>query len=122
MRRQETGFTLIELLVVIAIIAILAAIAVPTFQSYRERAFDARATSALKNHATAEETYYAEYESYKTCTHITCPGTLPGINLNDSEVTLAMISTVSGFTGTATHAKGSGLTFTWNSATGTITH
>jgi type IV pilus assembly protein PilA len=55
--RREGGFTLIELLVVILIIAILAAIAIPVFLRQRERAYVAQAESALKNAATAAESF-----------------------------------------------------------------
>jgi type IV pilus assembly protein PilA len=55
--RGERGFTLIELLVVILIIAILAAIAIPVFLRQREKGYRSQLESALKNAATAEESY-----------------------------------------------------------------
>jgi type IV pilus assembly protein PilA len=55
--RREGGFTLIELLVVILIIAILAAIAIPVFLKQREKAWKEQVESALKNSATAQESY-----------------------------------------------------------------
>ncbi len=54
---DERGFTLIELLVVILIIAILAAIAIPFFLNQRERSYVSQTESALKNAATAMESY-----------------------------------------------------------------
>ena len=54
---RDQGFTLIETLVVILIIAILAAIAVPIFVRQREKAWASQVRSALKDAATAIESY-----------------------------------------------------------------
>ena len=56
-RKNEEGFTLIELLVVILIIAILAAIAIPVFLNQRRKGWISQSESALKNAATAEESF-----------------------------------------------------------------
>jgi type IV pilus assembly protein PilA len=118
--RNEKGFTLIELLVVIAIIGILAAIAIPQFAEYRERGFDARARSDLRNVATAEEAYFVDNEVYKTCDESSCVTLLPGISAVSQGVTLDMTTTTTGtsFTGTSTHANGSGVTCNWDSNLG----
>lgn len=57
LREREEGFTLIELLVVILIIAILAAIAIPVFLAQRNKGYKSQAQSAVKNMATAEESF-----------------------------------------------------------------
>lgn len=59
-RTREQGFTLIELLIVILIIAILAAIAIPVFLRQREKGWESQVKSALKNAATAIESYATE--------------------------------------------------------------
>jgi type IV pilus assembly protein PilA len=63
---RDGGFTLIELLVVILIIAILAAIAIPVFLRQREKGWRAQMESAVKNAATAEESWLTSNSAYTT--------------------------------------------------------
>ena len=47
--KHASGFILIELLIVIAIIGILSAIAIPQFNQYKIRSYDAHSKQALKD-------------------------------------------------------------------------
>ena len=58
------GFTLIELLVVIAVIGILASIAIPQFDSYRRRGFDADVQANVRNMAISQEAYFVDNNTY----------------------------------------------------------
>ena len=121
MRNNEKGFTLIELLVVIAIIGILAAIAIPQFAEYRQRGFDARAKSDLRNVAAAEEAYFADQEVYVNCDQGDCATVLPGISSLSDGVTLEITAAATSFTGVASHPKGTGVTCNWDSDSGGLT-
>jgi type IV pilus assembly protein PilA len=122
--RNSKGFTLIELLVVVAIIGILAAIAIPQFALYRQKGFDARSESDLRNAATGEEANYASNQVYISCTDDACnaatAGGLPGFT-HSSGVSIKMVSAAASFTGTSKHASG---VTTWNydSTAGGITN
>ena len=118
--KNNQGFTLIELLVVVAIIGILAAIAIPQFAIYRQKGFDSRAESDLRNAATAEEALVAAGSAYTDCADAAaCQSTQPGFSPSNG-VTMKMTAATSSFTGTSTHGSGSGKTWTYNSGAGGI--
>ena len=61
---HRNGFTLIELLIVVVIIGILAAIAIPKFSSTKEKALVSGMKADLRNYASMQESYYADYSTY----------------------------------------------------------
>lgn len=67
-KATESGFTLIELLMVVVIIGLLASIAIPKFQSTRERAYMAALRADLRNLANQQDVYYNDHYSYSTNT------------------------------------------------------
>ena len=64
LNKARKGFTLIELLIVVVIIGILAAIAIPKFANTKEKAYLASMKSDLRNMATTQESYFADFQTY----------------------------------------------------------
>jgi type IV pilus assembly protein PilA len=116
-RTNANGFTLIELLVVIAIVGVLAAIAIPQYAIYRQRAFDSRSRTDLRNAAAAEEYLFATGQVYRSCTDAAaCEAALPGF-LKSRDVQLEIKVAGGVFTGTALHPSGT-VVWTYDSAAG----
>jgi type IV pilus assembly protein PilA len=63
---NRKGFTLIELLVVVVIIGLLAAIAIPKLSATKDKAKLASVKSDLRNTMTAQEAYFADYNTFGT--------------------------------------------------------
>ena len=120
---RERGFSFVELLVVVGIVGILSAIAVPQFSEFRKNAYNAAASSDLRNAATAEEAYYALNEEYLTCQNESCVRSadgmngLPGVKAISSTVSIKMTADDENFLGEASSSKGSKVFF-WNSENG----
>ena len=101
---NKNGFTLIELMIVIAIIGILAAIAIPQFQAYRSRAFNAAAQSDIHNISITQEAYYIDNGEY--CSTISVlTGMQPGY-MQSENVWADTLGSVSGYTITTYHLRG----------------
>lgn len=115
--REDRGFTLIELLVVMGIVSALIAVALPRYASYRANAFDSRAEIDLRSVAMAEEAHFLVTERYLSCSGSSC-SQLPGIQKLSEGTELAVQASESSFRGTASHPKGSGKIFTWDSSAG----
>ena len=65
--KSVEGFTLIEMLIVIAIIGILAAIAIPQFNQYKIRAYDAHSKQALKDMHLLCNAYWLDTDAEQGC-------------------------------------------------------
>lgn len=113
----ELGFTLLELLVSLSIIGIISAIAIPEYRAYQQRAFDIRALGDLRTVALAEEAYFMTNETYLECNNATC-SELPGVSKLSRGVQLSVTTDGDTFAADATHEKGTGKHYIWDSDNG----
>ncbi len=101
MLESEKGFSMIELLVAVGILGILASIALVNYESYRKRAFDARAVSDLRNTISAQEVKFADDETYEADISL-----LPGFDVASPAVTLIIAANGTSWSGSSYHPRG----------------
>lgn len=100
---SSKGFTLIELLIVIAIIGILSAIAIPQFNKYKIRGYDAHSKQALKDMHLLCNAYWLDTDSTQGCDLPKIKEVTYGFNQNTDVVATLPSSPLNDFCASAKH-------------------
>ena len=100
-KNGEAGFTLIELLVVVAIIGILANTAISQYARVKERSFNARAVSDLRNIISSQEAQFVDSELF-----ISDITQLTGFDVTSPAVSVVLNADASSWQGSSYHPDG----------------
>ena len=101
--KSTSGFTLIELLIVIAVIGILAAIAIPQFNLYKIRGYDAHSKQALKDMHLLCNAYWLDTDALQGCDLPKIKEVTYGFNQNADVVATLPPSPLNNFCASAKH-------------------
>jgi type IV pilus assembly protein PilA len=101
--KSVSGFTLIELLIVIAIIGIIAAIAIPQFNQYKIRGYDAHSKQALKDMHLLCNAYWLDTDALQGCDLPKIKEVTYGFNQNTDVVATLPPSPLNNFCASAKH-------------------
>jgi len=114
MRKRQAGMTLMELMIVIMVVAILGTIALNSYRRYMLRAQRSDATTSLLQLQSQQEKHFLQYGVYVTTTgDITKAHSAGGLGLAATTsqrgyYDLAVSSTTTGYTASATPVSGGG--------------
>ena len=101
--KSPKGFTLIEILIGIAIIGILSAVAIPQYNKYKIRGYDAHSKQALRDMLTLCNAYWLENNSSDGCELSLIKNITYGFNQNPEIVATLPPSPLDNFCGAAKH-------------------